>query len=202
MEGATVNKIFNIGLPKSGTTSLQAALVQLGYRSIHNPSRLRRLSYEHGIYRYPGDDWDALTNFGAHFYPQLDSSYPNSRFILTIRDKEAWLRSAEKWFSRKPRNPWIDYRARLEAFGCITFQRERFGYVFDLHYRNVCEYFAKRQNDLLILDASQESAWARLCGFLGHPIPEGPFPHVRPQESAGRIYRAKALLRYCLTRRS
>jgi hypothetical protein len=195
-----VNKIFNIGLPKSGTTSLQAALVKLGYRSFHNPTRLRSLSYERGIYRYPRDDWDALTNFGEHFYPQLDSCYPNSRFILTIRDKEAWLNSAEKWFSRKPKNPWIDYRGRVEVFGCTYFQRERFAYVFDLHYRNVCDYFSERQHDLLILDPSVESAWTKLCDFLGHPVPEEPFPHVRPQESVSRLYRIKASLKHWLMR--
>jgi hypothetical protein len=177
-----VNKIFNIGLPKSGTTSLQTALVKLGYRSFHNPLDFRRLSYEQGIYRYPRNDWDALTNFGEHFYPQLDACYPNSRFILTIRDREAWLNSAEKWFSRKPQNPGIDDWGRLDVFGFITFQRERFGYVYDLHYRNACQYFAERPNDLLILDPSTESAWTRLCKFLGQRTSEEPFPHVRPRE--------------------
>ena len=37
-----------------------------------------------------------LTNFGEHFYPQLDQAYPNSKFILTIRDEETWLVSWKK----------------------------------------------------------------------------------------------------------
>ncbi|MEO1350360.1 MAG: sulfotransferase, partial [Cyanobacteria bacterium J06635_15] len=54
-----MSKIFNIGLPKTGTVSLNAALVLLGYRSLHNPLDLRFMSYKKGIYNYPRDDWDA-----------------------------------------------------------------------------------------------------------------------------------------------
>jgi hypothetical protein len=88
-----INKVFGIGLPKTGTTSLNAALNHLGLKSIHNPLDLRRQAHE-GQYCFDRDDWDALTNFGEHFYPQLDEAYPGSKFILTVRDEEEW---ADSW---------------------------------------------------------------------------------------------------------
>ena len=173
-----MNKIFNIGLPKSGTTSLNEALRLLGYRSRHNPLDFRALTYNHGIYKYPRDDWDALTNFGEHFYPQLDVNYPGSKFILTVREKQHWLRSAEKWFSVPNENPPIDDKCILETFGCTTFQFDRFAYVYEVHRRNVMEYFRQRSDDLLILDCSMPDAWRRLSEFLDRPIPNRPFPHL------------------------
>ncbi len=170
-------KIFNVGLPKTGTTSLNEALTVLGYRSCHNPIDLRLATYEDAIYRYERDDWDALTNFGEHFYPQLDVSYPHSKFILTIRDRESWLKSSEKWYGQPPQNPPIDYKCHLETFGCMSFSRVRFAHVYDLHRRNVIDYFRDRPGDLLVLNCRDEDAWQKLCSFLGKTVPERPFPH-------------------------
>jgi len=178
-----MNKIFGIGLPKTGTSSLNESLKILGFRSRHNPLDLRALSYNYGVYQYARDDWDALTNFGEHFYPQLDRNYPQSKFILTIRDKDAWLSSAGKWFSRPQENPPIDDKCCLETFGCVRFQYERFSYVYDLHRKNAEGYFRNRPGDLLILDCSRSDAWRKLCEHLGQPVPDRPFPHLKEGES-------------------
>ena len=183
-------KIFNIGLPKTGTSSLHRALTLLGYRSLHNPLDFRLLSYQCGVYKYPRNDWDALTNFGEHFYPQLDAAYPGSKFILTVRSKDTWLVSAEKWFSRPPANLWIDNQGRLENFGCTTFQRARFSYVYDLHLANVEAYFDGRRGDLLTLDCASADAWQCLCRFLDQPVPDGPFPHVVVSPRSARSLRS------------
>jgi hypothetical protein len=176
---SVINKIFNIGLPKTATTSLNEALKILGYRSLHNPLKFRTLTYRHSIYKYPRDDWDALTNFGEHFYPQLDQSYPNSKFILTLRDKDEWLRSAEKWFREPPKNPPIDYQGRLETFGCMTFHFDRFSYVYDLHTANAMAYFHNRPQDLLVLDCTKGNPWQQLCPYLNKSVPGQPFPHLK-----------------------
>lgn len=172
-----MRKVFNIGLPKTGTTSLHQALLQLRYRSLHNPLKFRELSYRQGIYRYPDDNWDALTNFGEHFYPQLDRNYPDSRFILTLRDKERWLQSTEKWFSRRPLKPKKDNIGRVETFGCMRFNHERFSYVYDYHLNNVKTYFKHRPDDLLILNIDTDDSWVKLCTFLNEPISDSSFPH-------------------------
>lgn len=88
-------KIFNIGLPKTGTSSLHRALEVLGYRSIHNPLHWRQAVYE-GDYRVCAD-YDAVTNFAEHTYPQFDRAWPGSKFILTVRrDVDKWLKSWER----------------------------------------------------------------------------------------------------------
>ncbi len=199
-------KIFNIGLPKTGTHSLHTALQHLGYRSLHNPLELRQQSYE-GRYRFDRDDWDALTNFGEHCYPQLDRAYPNSKFILTVREMDRWLDSyrrqieastgqedAMRLFNRRawyrPRT-WrqafrkqsgIDVRlsslhVRLEIFGIYRFNAERCRYVYETHYNNALHHFRDRKKDLLILDVCRGDGWEKLCRFLGcDDVPDTRFP--------------------------
>lgn len=203
----TFNKIFNIGFPKTGTTSLNSALSALGFRSIHNPKPFRRLTMQ-GIYHFDDDDWQALTNFGEHCYPQLDQAYPHSKFILTVRDEQAWLKSWQKqigdstgdevgarWgWSRKLRAMQHEFRrimrgevrishlhSRIEIFGTYRFHAERCVYVYRLHQTNARDYFQQRPDDFLIMNITAGDGWEKLCPFLEiDHLPDIPFPHKQP----------------------
>jgi hypothetical protein len=204
------NKIFNIGLPKTATTSLNQALMQLGFRSIHNPKQFRKQALA-GQYHFDRDDWDALTNFGERIYPQLDQAYPQSKFILTVRDETAWLQSWERqignttgdetmtrWAFYRPLKQWLrifkralgydtqltHLYSRIDIFGLYTFHAERGLYVYRLHQRNVMDYFQIRPQDLLVMDICAGDGWEKLCPFLEQTeIPSTPFPTQRPEKS-------------------
>ena len=77
-------KILGIGLSRTGTTSLHLAMGMLGYRSIHCP-RLDRLGEILEHYQAAVDTPIACS------FRELDLCYPDSLFILTIRD----IRSAD-----------------------------------------------------------------------------------------------------------
>ena len=203
------NKIFNIGLPKTATTSLNQALNILGFPSLHNPKPLRKQVME-GHYRFDRDDWRAITNFGEHFYPQLDQAYPNSKFILTVRDEQAWLASWQKQIGNSKgneitvRHEWArpirklqqalreafsgDIRfthlhSRIDIFGIYMFHAERCRYVYRLHRKNAEEYFKDRPNDFLMMDICAGDGWDKLCPFLEIAPPATPFPYKRPEQS-------------------
>lgn len=203
------NKIFNIGLPRTGTTSLNQALNALGFKSIHNPKYFRKHAME-GRYHFENNDWRALTNFGEHFYPQLDQAYPNSKFILTVRDEMDWLKSWERqigdstgdeiptrWAWTRPLRLWerkirrifahdtriTHMHARIDIFGTYKFHAERCLYVYRLHRKNVLEYFKERPHDLLVIDICGGDGWEKLCPFLDVDIPGVPFPWKRPAKS-------------------
>src|SRR5687768_16988777 len=185
-------KVFGLGLSKTGTSTLTEALNILGVRSLHYPhdpqtfEELKRGEYRLSVLR----DYQGLTDTPvAPYYAQLDRAWPQSKFILTIREKQSWLRSAEShWRVLKENGRNVD-NERFQAvtdfisaavYGCIYFNAERFSYVYDLHIRNVQEYFAGRSNDLLILDiCGGKGGWTELCAFLGVPEPGAiPFPHA------------------------
>lgn len=91
-----INKVFGLGLTHTATSSLSEALNTLGIRSIHYPldrrtyRELSRGTFELTLLRR----YQAITDITvAPYYPQLDRAYPGSKFILTVREKGAWLRS-------------------------------------------------------------------------------------------------------------
>jgi len=165
------NKIFGIGLPKTGTSSLSSALNILGFKSVHLPKKYKSSIWRTGNYYWEGD-WTALTNFGEWFFPQLDETYPNSKFILTVRDKGEWLKSIESHFEKKANT----IAGRVEIFGTIKFNEKRFSYVYDLHQKTVKDYFQERKQDLLIIDFRKGEVWENLCDFLDVDIPDEPVP--------------------------
>ncbi len=192
------NKLFGIGLSKTGTTSLGLALKQLGIRTIdfpHDPTTLRELEqakYDLTILK----KYDAVTDTPVvPYYPQLDALYPGSKFILTVRDKAGWLKSIRNHWS--DRWEWLEvsdvqrrfaYFINTAVYGTIEFHEQRFSYLYDRHVREVMDYFKDRPNDLLVLDVCAGEGWEKLCPFLGLPSREGSFPrqhHYRPGAQPG-----------------
>jgi hypothetical protein len=188
MNGSEPRRVFGIGLSKTGTSSLGDALNIVGIRSIHYP--FDDATYEclrGGTYRLPIlDEYQAVVDIPvAPFYAQLDAVYPGSRFILTVREREAWLRSVElhwrlmmEWWERYPEFKRFQEFISACVYGSVGFNRERFLYAYETHVRNVEAYFAGRPGDLLVLDICGGDGWETLCPFLGVDTPHVAFPHA------------------------
>jgi len=173
-------KVFGIGLSKTGTTSLANALQILGYRTRDNM----------GVVRYAKDDlssvdlgtveaFDALTDTPIPtFYRHLDARFPGSKFILTVRDTEGWLKSCKKQFTQRFADVQTEAHKRLflDLYGTDVFDERRFAAGYERFVGDVREYFKNRPDDLLIIDVTAGEGWDKLCAFLGRPIPEIPFP--------------------------
>lgn len=184
-------KVFCVGLGRTGTSSLTRALGILRVRTKHYPndrrtqSDLRSGQYRLSILeRYQG----VSDNPVAPFFAQFDSAFPDSKFILTVREKESWLRSVRaqyarlpEWWKQAPNARAYDEFVSACVYGTLEFSRERFAYVFDRHERAVRDYFAGREEDLLVLDVGAGNGWESLCPFLGRPVPDVPFPHANAQ---------------------
>lgn len=181
-------KIFGVGLPKTGTSSLSRALEILGYRSCHFPhdpvtvAELKAGRYDLSILQ----EYDALTDVPVPaVFAQLDAVWPGSKFVLTVRDLPSWLESCRHApFNQPDQVPAVGsmrefYRVLL--YGTVVFQADRFAWVYETHERQVTEHFAgENSNRLLVLDLVGGEGWERLCPFLGVPAPDVPFPHLNP----------------------
>jgi len=183
------HKIFGIGLPKTGTSSLHAAAKILGLRSVHylhDAVTVRQL--KKGDYRLRAlEDVDLASDIPVPaIFPQLDRAFPGSKFILTTRDEDAWVSSQSKAvFNQDPPRPGSHrafYRAML--YGVIHYSDERFRWVHQDHHAKVESYFSgPRAKDLLVMNITTAADWEPLCGFLGLPVPDVPFPHKNPARS-------------------
>ncbi|MEM9007013.1 MAG: sulfotransferase family protein [Cyanobacteria bacterium P01_F01_bin.86] len=190
-------KIFGIGMSRTGTKSLSCALHQLGFQIAHFPDdevTFQELSI--GNYQFSIlNKLDGITDITvAYFYPQLDRLLPDSKFILTVRNKQDWLNSVESHWAKHPcfndpnrQRPEDQTHMAVRQLLCATiygsykFNRERASYIYDLHYNNVNDYFADRPEDLLILDICSGEGWQKLCHFLNKPLQTSPFPQIRDQ---------------------
>jgi Sulfotransferase domain len=184
-------KVFGIGLGRTGTGSLVAALNLLGVRSIHYPSddqtlrELKAAQFRLSVL----DEYDGAADISvAPYYAELDRAYPGSKFILTVRDKANWLDSIEAHLANVNN---FDYEfarfVHTVTYGCEVFHRERFARAYDCHVMNVSLYFSQRPSDLLVLDICKGDGWDLLCSFLGcnPPVPLPAFPH----HHTGRLVR-------------
>ncbi|WP_421789755.1 sulfotransferase family protein [Hyphobacterium sp.] len=191
--GATQDKpmVFGLGLSRTGTRSLTAGLQMLGWDTSHYPidedtyTELAYGQYDLTLLKY----YDGLTDITtAPYYQQFDKQYPGSKFILTVRDRDGWLRSCQNhWFNRPAFKQTDDpdeethllmrQLLRSAVYGCYNFQPERFVWVYEKHVAEVKEYFKDRPDDLLILNVCNGEGFEKLAPFMGVPAPAEPFPH-------------------------
>jgi hypothetical protein len=161
--------IFGIGLPKTGTSTLTKALNILGYNCIHDWKRVNiqisrnRLIKNKLLLDGLTDKYNAFTDdpIPPNFLT-LDKQYPNSKFILTIRDIESWLVSRKK------------HRAiYLPNLKTNSYEERIFYKNFMASVKN---HFKDRPDDLLIMNIIEGEGWEPLCRFLDKHIPNCQFP--------------------------
>ncbi len=186
-----VNKIFGIGLPRTGTSSLSKALRILGfdvhhskprfqiYRYMNYPKRRHKPRYSLKFLDDPNAPYQGFTDTpGNLVYKEMDETYPDSKFILTVRrNKEEWHHSCQQHWSRRPsleRGDTLRY-FRNALFGCADYDQEKFQATYDRHDKGVIEHFGNRDS-LLIMDICAGDHWEKLCPFLDVPIPDKRFP--------------------------
>jgi hypothetical protein len=206
-----IPKVFGIGFQKTGTSTLHAALTQLGYVSqkgffINHPKGIQippplttakilphALALAERYDAFSDNPWPLL-------YRELDSAFPGSKFILTTRDPRRWIASLVRHFGNRAE----DMTQWTYGVSCPFGNQLLCLETYETHNAAVRAYFAPRPRDLLEIDIEKCPDWQPLCDFLGLPSPRRIFPHENPaterqrkQSSPWRM--AKNKLRRALT---
>lgn len=177
-------KIFIIGFNKTATRSLHNFFLNNGLKSIHwdnnnlvkifenniknnnklltngktiNKSVNSDCNYEDAIVF--SDMTNASLNKDAKdYYQLLDSDYPNSKFILNIRDVNKWIKSRinHPGFLKKQMN----YHKCSKEEIIIIWRN-----MYEKYILEVMEYFKDRNNDLCIFDIENDSI-EKIISFL------------------------------------
>jgi hypothetical protein len=181
-------RIFGIGMQKTATTSLDAALKHLGFDSAHwldgkwavtilremrAKGRSETLEKHYALCDLPI----------AILYKELDRAYPGSKFILTVRDEVDWLVSTRDHWSHeknKFRADWDVFPAanfiHKATYGQAHFDAEVMLSRYRRHNAEVKEYFRNQPDRLLIMDMSKGAGWNELCPFVERSVPEVSYP--------------------------
>ena len=208
-------KVIGAGFGRTGTSSLQAALEQLGFGKCYHMREVFA-HREHAPLWYAASqgqpvDWDVLFAGyqatvdwpGCTFYQELMRHYPDAKVLLSVRDPDKWYASALKtiysshrpslanWLFRlNPRNRY--WQGLISTIWKNTFQGrfEDKAYAIDVFQRHNAEVQrvvpAER---LLVYDVKE--GWEPLCRFLDVPVPNTPFPHLNDAAEFQRMIRRR-----------
>lgn len=174
---ARTKKVFGIGFQKTATTSLAMALRVLGYRvtgpnGVNDPDIGQKV---HTLTDKLVARFDAFQdNPWPLLYQRLDKQFPSSKFILTIRPADRWIKSVVRHFGTQstPMRKWI------YGVGFPLGNEDTYVARYERHNREVLDYFQNRLDDLLVMRITEGDGWEKLCPFLGLNPPPCPFPHV------------------------
>jgi hypothetical protein len=119
----------------------------------------------------------------SYFWPEIIAAFPEALVLLSVRDAEAWWRSASKTIynvsTANHPEKWIVMMQAILAARWITNVQDREAAIaaFEAHNARVRE--AVPADRLLIWQSAD--GWAPLCNALHLPIPAEPFPHANTQ---------------------
>jgi hypothetical protein len=189
-------KVFGIGLSRTGTRSLSRALALLGFRSLHWPhdeaTQTELMAYYNGnspFHLTVADQYDVVADTPiASVFEELADQYRDARFVLTVRERNSWLKSCARFFSAlalqedsvRPDDRYVA-AIRRRVYGRINFDAAAFSEAYDRHMRKIRKRFKTMPERLLIFDITAGEGWQQLCSFLNLPLPSASFPH----ENAG-----------------
>lgn len=177
VSGQLNNKVFGVGLARTGTTSLHEAMGVLGLNSA--PDSIPLLS---------GIDIDFLRSHDAFFdnpipfrYRELETVCPDSSWIVTQRPIEDWLASMRWLFGPgldrlAPDIRIVGDRVHRQLYGSDRFDEGRLRTIYERHYGELTEWVASRPSIWMRLDEGFE--WGPLCELVGRPVPSQGFPHT------------------------
>jgi hypothetical protein len=186
-------QVFGAGFGRTGTLSMQTALVRLGFAPCDH-----MVQNERHPQRYPpwgealrrklaGEpiDWrPLLTGFraivdwpGAYFWRKLVAAHPGAKVVLTVRDPDRWYDSIRATIFSLPEQTGAGRDiARNHVFGGRLADRAHCQAVLAAHNQAVQRTINPER--LLVFDV--KDGWKPLCAFLDVPAPEQePFPHVK-----------------------
>ena len=163
------NKVFCVGWLKTGTTSMGFAIKNLGF--VH-------LSYEQYIWRnwYQNGKIDKLMNYAKHYesfddlpwnkpeiFQHINKCFPNSKYILTLREPEAWFDSLVRFNKKLNKKTDFNKEAEIQKY---------------IEHNNFYRLNVPKEN-LLEFDIFKGEKMEKLATFLEVELPshELKFPH-------------------------
>ena len=179
-------KYLGVGFMKTGLTSLLYAFQALGYEARGKNFRMFR-RFLKGDYQAVMDWYDTADFFvdwpHAFMYRPFLAKYGDkARFILTVRDSEAWWRSllSHNRYAHPVTHSHGKIFGRFYPHG---FKEEHIAF-YEAHNAEVRRFFAEqgREDQLLVQRVEDPDKHEKLLAFLG--LPEGleAYPHGNRSE--------------------
>ncbi len=201
------NKIFGIGYNKTGTTSLEKIFKDIGLSVPDQAEQEKTIGQKLYLGNYEPlvkfvkqyDAFQDLPFSQDEYYAVADVLFPNSKFILTIRDPEKWFQSLcefhkktfkvqdisefnEAFFKDKDLYLYKNYcyenalrrvtiieNNQTTADWSLLYDKKHNINLYNTRNERIASYFRNRPDDLLIIDLEQEPDTEKIVRFLKLP---------------------------------
>jgi hypothetical protein len=162
-----MNKIFIIGLPRTGTTSASVTLLDYGFKVAHTAYTKRAFELADVI-----SDAPCFCD-----YKELDKLYPNSKFVYLDRALEDWAPSMQSLLKKmipelKPKTGYLNTvlkRCMNTTFALLTTENptkiQHLEACYITHQTEVFRYFLNR-HDFIKINLNQSGHLNALLNFL------------------------------------
>ena len=201
-----MDKVFCIGMNKTGTTSLKFEFIRLKY----NVAPQREI--EQKFWAYNNEKWEVIIDYckGYNFFQDFPFSFPNtykeidkvfgSKFILTIRNSaDDWYDSLIRFhkttgaFNSNGKLPtannlkdaiyirkgWM-YDTHMTLFDVTDtdlYNKEKLVKAYNDYNNEVIDYFGDR-DDFMIINLSETDSYSKFKKFIGLETPYNEFLHL------------------------
>ncbi len=167
-----MSKLFIIGLPRTGTTSISVALLDYGFKVAHTAYTKRAFELADVV-----SDAPCFCD-----YRELDQLFPGSKFVYLERSLECWVPSMQMLLGKMlpellPKTGYLNpvlKRVMNKTFALSTatnpLQREHLEACYLTHQQEVMAFFAQR-DDFLRIDISDNNSMKELLDFIGIDTP-------------------------------
>ncbi|MGD1907416.1 MAG: sulfotransferase [Leptolyngbyaceae cyanobacterium] len=161
-----LDPVFGLGLGKTGTTTLWEALNILGW----SPGYHNVVDWMIAFSPSSSDSPTAIR------YKRLAMAYPQAKFVLTVRDRDSWLRSRDNQRRRRPgrSDQYADVRKYLYGTPNPTPAKDPWD-RYQAHVAATRSFF-KGSGRMIELNICDGEGWDELCPFLDVKTPATPFP--------------------------
>ena len=190
-------KVIGSGLGRTGTASLKRALERLGFADCYHMVEVFKHPDDAALWVDAADgrpDWERLfegyqaaVDYPASIYwRELAAYYPDAKVVHSVRDPGSWFDSTQATIFA-PGTPGMDPPPLFRCFFETAF-KEFHAYIHDRE--QMIAYFRRHSVEveatippdrLLVYEVG--SGWAPLCGFLGVPVPDEPFPRENDRQT-------------------
>jgi len=190
----STEKIFIIGLNKTGTTSIEKAFkthkyktgqqkffeyLTLSYLKRKNPKRIMK-------YVQYYDAFQDIPFFLEGIYSSIFEKFPKSKFILSVRDSEQqWYKSFVNYYSivcQLEKGKMLEmsdfkkcgyvykgflYEVFTDFFGTTSLDEDILKNKYKEHNENVISFFKDQPDRLLVINVAKEGSYRKFCDFIG-----------------------------------
>jgi hypothetical protein len=195
-------KVIGSGFGRTGTMSTKMALEQLGFGPCHHMIEVMGNPAQPAIWARLAEGGDvnwaeAFAGYtsqvdfpGAAYWYDISAAFPDAKVIHTERPEEDWWASYSKtigkFFALRESIPLPPPIAAIFASMDKLLIKDLFGGLdrdtsIAAYRRNNEKVRATIPADRLLVFTPADG-WAPLCGFLGVPVPDTPFPRSNPRD--------------------